>query len=318
MTIKLGGTNKACAACKFQRRRCSKGCILSPYFPAEEADKFNNVHRLFGVRNIKTILNQASPEQRDEAMKSIIYESDIQAKYPIEGCLGVMRRYDILLRDATEELYLLRMLKLNLTSGYIDYECPSPNSVIPMDQLSQFINLPNSSVSRNEVNIFYNHLAASLSVSGGKGVGDSIDGSSSSTDGSSSSSIESETVDSDVIDVKPSYLAGGVVFKQEDEDEDELDVTADNDDILDDSNSDDKDYISGWREEALEELRIESLVKSTKTSRYNELGSKDDAILDHKQYSFVRCKEEFDFESSCKSSSKRYIERGPRECRIYV
>ncbi|KAF3443182.1 hypothetical protein FNV43_RR12863 [Rhamnella rubrinervis] len=84
MTIK-GGTSQACAACKYQRRRCSKECALAPYFPAEKAKEFQNAHRLFGVRNIMNILKQVPPQQKEDAMTSIIFESDMRAQYPIRG-----------------------------------------------------------------------------------------------------------------------------------------------------------------------------------------------------------------------------------------
>ncbi|CAA0836136.1 Protein LATERAL ORGAN BOUNDARIES [Striga hermonthica] len=32
--------NPPCAACKFLRRKCTKECVFSPYFPPEEPQKF--------------------------------------------------------------------------------------------------------------------------------------------------------------------------------------------------------------------------------------------------------------------------------------
>ncbi|XP_057444747.1 LOB domain-containing protein 27-like [Lotus japonicus] len=105
-----GGINKACAACKYQRRRCAKDCALSPYFPADKPKMFSNAHRLFGVSNIIRILKQVEPDERDEAMKSIIYESDIRAKYPQQGCYGVILQYQALIYKAMEELRYVQML----------------------------------------------------------------------------------------------------------------------------------------------------------------------------------------------------------------
>ncbi|PQQ06735.1 LOB domain-containing protein 27-like [Prunus yedoensis var. nudiflora] len=81
MTIK-GGTSQACAACKYQRRRCAKDCPLSPHFPADQPKMFQNAHRLYGVSNIMKIRKQVHPEQQNEAMRSIIYESNMRAKFP--------------------------------------------------------------------------------------------------------------------------------------------------------------------------------------------------------------------------------------------
>lgn len=104
MTVK-GGTSQACAACKYQRRRCSSECTLAPYFPANQAKTFQNAHRLFGVSNIMKILVQMETrEQRDEAMRSVIYESDMRERFPVHGCCGIIRHLYAQLVQAVEEL----------------------------------------------------------------------------------------------------------------------------------------------------------------------------------------------------------------------
>nr|XP_010935456.1 LOB domain-containing protein 22-like [Elaeis guineensis] len=89
MTVK-GGTSQACAACKYQRRRCSADCPLAPYFPPEQPKQFQNAHRLFGVSNIIKILNKLEPPHKAEAMRSIIYEANVRDRYPVHGCLGLI------------------------------------------------------------------------------------------------------------------------------------------------------------------------------------------------------------------------------------
>ncbi|XP_027122366.1 LOB domain-containing protein 27-like [Coffea arabica] len=105
MTVK-GGTSPACAACKYQRRKCSSDCVLAPYFPANQHKSFQNAHRLFGVSKIVKILEQLSTlEQQEEAMKSIKYESDMRERYPVHGCAGIVHHLREQLRLATEELH---------------------------------------------------------------------------------------------------------------------------------------------------------------------------------------------------------------------
>ncbi|WOK92747.1 LOB domain-containing protein 6 isoform X1 [Canna indica] len=77
---------RACAACKFQRRRCMPDCILAPFFPAAEQQRFLNAHRLFGVRNMQKMVQALDPEQRAVAMKTIIFESEVHAIDPVGGC----------------------------------------------------------------------------------------------------------------------------------------------------------------------------------------------------------------------------------------
>jgi len=104
-------TNKACAACKYQRRKCSRDCPLAPYFPADKPKMFSNAHRLFGVSNIQRILKEIKDDdKKDAAMRSIIFESDIRAKSPVHGCLGVIMDYGGMLKQSMEELNHVKTL----------------------------------------------------------------------------------------------------------------------------------------------------------------------------------------------------------------
>jgi len=117
MNINRGDTSKACASCKFQRRKCSKDCLLAPYFPADKPQVFGNAHRLFGVSNVSKILKQVKEEYRDEAMKSIIFESDMRAQFPVGGCLDVIMMYLGMINASEQELknvkFLLDHCKVN-------------------------------------------------------------------------------------------------------------------------------------------------------------------------------------------------------------
>lgn len=104
MTIK-GGTSQACAACKYQRRKCAPNCALAPYFPADKPKTFQNAHRLFGVCNIMKILKQLSDDQKDEAMQSIIFESDMRKKFPVLGCSYIIYNLNEQLKQAQKELH---------------------------------------------------------------------------------------------------------------------------------------------------------------------------------------------------------------------
>ncbi|XP_054791687.1 LOB domain-containing protein 27-like [Prosopis cineraria] len=133
MTIK-GGSNKACAACKYQRRRCTKECPLAPYFPADQPKKFSNAHRLFGVANIKKILDQVEPRKRDEAMTSIIFESDMREKFPVLGCLGLTWNYNNQILAAMEEL---RYLKLRLAIHKQQLHCHVSHQISPSHPVTE-------------------------------------------------------------------------------------------------------------------------------------------------------------------------------------
>ncbi|GAA0165136.1 hypothetical protein LIER_39921 [Lithospermum erythrorhizon] len=112
MTVK-GGSSPACAACKYQRRKCSSECILAPYFPASQHKVFQNVHRLYGVRKIMNLLKDLpTDELREDAMISIKYESDMRAKFPVNGCTFVISKLEKQYLQAAQELkYVHEQLK---------------------------------------------------------------------------------------------------------------------------------------------------------------------------------------------------------------
>ncbi|KAJ7963179.1 LOB domain protein [Quillaja saponaria] len=85
------GTTQACAACKYQRRKCAPDCILAPYFPHDRQRQFLNAHKLFGVSNITKIIRHLNPQDKDVAMRTIIYQSDVRAMDPVGGCFRIIQ-----------------------------------------------------------------------------------------------------------------------------------------------------------------------------------------------------------------------------------
>ncbi|EFJ10814.1 hypothetical protein SELMODRAFT_59650, partial [Selaginella moellendorffii] len=79
-----------CAACRFQRRRCSPACPLAKYFPASENQRFMNCKKLFGVSNMLRLLNQVLVKDRDETMQSLMFEADVREQDPVHGCMGII------------------------------------------------------------------------------------------------------------------------------------------------------------------------------------------------------------------------------------
>ncbi|EEF52104.1 LOB domain-containing protein 27 [Ricinus communis] len=104
MTLK-GGTSQACASCKYQRRKCSTECPLAPYFPPDQPKMFQNAHKLFGVRNITKMLETLDAPQKQEAMRSIIYQANIRERFPVHGCWGIICQLHYQIRQTEEEIH---------------------------------------------------------------------------------------------------------------------------------------------------------------------------------------------------------------------
>ncbi|CAL1376532.1 unnamed protein product [Linum trigynum] len=102
------GTSPACAACKYQRRKCAPDCVLAPYFPHDRQRQFLNAHKLFGVRKItKIIENLSTKAEKDEAMRAIIIQSDVRASDPVGGCYRIVRELQRQIEYGEAELGLV-------------------------------------------------------------------------------------------------------------------------------------------------------------------------------------------------------------------
>ncbi|CAI9753897.1 unnamed protein product [Fraxinus pennsylvanica] len=102
--ILKSGTDQACAACKYQRRRCTSDCSLAPHFPVDQPKMFQNAHKLFGVKNILKILKHLDPTQRVMAMKSIKYQANMRDRFPVYGCLVEIQQLYCQIQAGEEEL----------------------------------------------------------------------------------------------------------------------------------------------------------------------------------------------------------------------
>ncbi|KAK4839634.1 hypothetical protein QYF36_023555 [Acer negundo] len=100
-------TTQACAACKYQRRKCAPDCILAPYFPHDRQRQFLNAHKLFGVSNITKIIKNLEPPEKDEAMRTIMFQSDVRANDPVGGCFRIIRELQRQIEFTKAELELV-------------------------------------------------------------------------------------------------------------------------------------------------------------------------------------------------------------------
>ncbi|KAJ8440599.1 hypothetical protein Cgig2_028728 [Carnegiea gigantea] len=72
-------------------KKCAPDCVLAPYFPHDRTKQFLNAHKLFGVSNITKIIRNLNPPDKDIAMRTIMYQSDMRAKDPVGGCFRIIR-----------------------------------------------------------------------------------------------------------------------------------------------------------------------------------------------------------------------------------
>ncbi|XP_047155374.1 LOB domain-containing protein 36-like [Vigna umbellata] len=100
----MSSLNSPCAACKLLRRKCTQECVFAPYFPPDNPQRFECVHRVFGASNVSKLLNELSVAQRDDAVKSLAYEAEARLRDPVYGCVGIISLLQQRLRQIQMEL----------------------------------------------------------------------------------------------------------------------------------------------------------------------------------------------------------------------
>ncbi|TKY48266.1 LOB domain-containing protein 22 [Spatholobus suberectus] len=150
-------TAQACAACKYQRRKCGSNCILAPYFPHDRQKQFLNAHRLFGVGKITNMIKPLDPQERDIAMSTIIYQSDMRDRDPTGGCYRLIQQLQSQIEYTNAELHLvlqhLAFFRAQANSCDIVNATPQPyleQTPLEQQQQQQCIN--------------YNHLQEDISM----------------------------------------------------------------------------------------------------------------------------------------------------------
>ncbi|CAN6470879.1 unnamed protein product [Victoria cruziana] len=103
-----------CAACKFLRRRCAEHCVLAPYFPPTDPQKFITAHRVFGASNIIKLLQELPESQRADAVSSLVYEANARSRDPVYGCAGAIFQLQKQLSELQSQLAVAQAEILNM------------------------------------------------------------------------------------------------------------------------------------------------------------------------------------------------------------
>ncbi|CAK9183382.1 unnamed protein product [Ilex paraguariensis] len=93
-----------CAACKYLRRKCPSDCIFSPYFPANNPQRFASVHRIYGASNIGKMLQQLHVHLRAEAADTLHYEAQCRIQDPVYGCVRIITQLHQQIHNAQSQL----------------------------------------------------------------------------------------------------------------------------------------------------------------------------------------------------------------------
>ncbi|KAK9122153.1 hypothetical protein Syun_019770 [Stephania yunnanensis] len=90
------------------RRRCNDDCLLAPYFPLEEVESFAIVHKVYGASNVIKMLQVVEEREREDAVKSMVYEARGRLRDPVHASAGVVFHLQKHVQDLLEQLELTR------------------------------------------------------------------------------------------------------------------------------------------------------------------------------------------------------------------
>lgn len=131
-----------CASCKFLRRKCTQECVLAPYFPPDQPQKFAIVHKVFGQSNVAKLLNELPASQRADAVNSLAFEAEERLRDPVYGCVGLISVLKNRVDQLQSDLYIAR----NELAHYI-----GPQAVLPTVAQPQHLADPPSAVINHNV-----------------------------------------------------------------------------------------------------------------------------------------------------------------------
>lgn len=121
----------ACAVCRHLGKQCDANCILSPYFPAERAQEFKYVHKVFGIHNLTQIVSSVEENERATAVETLIIEAKMRVHDKVHGSYGVEKSLRDQWSNAVRELNLvnhyLRLLR-GAAAVPLDGETDAPPS----------------------------------------------------------------------------------------------------------------------------------------------------------------------------------------------
>lgn len=98
--VEESGNRNPCAACKYQRKKCSSDCILRKHFPANLADDFRAVQNVFTIATLKKMIEKFEVPEQEEVVKSIYWEAKMWDQDPVHGPYGSYKK----LKQELEEL----------------------------------------------------------------------------------------------------------------------------------------------------------------------------------------------------------------------
>ncbi|GLJ42970.1 hypothetical protein SUGI_0891610 [Cryptomeria japonica] len=128
---------KACAACRSQRKKCSDECLLAPQFPSDDMQRYLIVQKVYGFNNVVKMLKDIKPEQRQDAVNSLVYEAKARMEDPVNGCARTIHQLQKQIAELESQLAAKQEEIMNM--HFACEKLLSPLTVESVDTTSQQI-----------------------------------------------------------------------------------------------------------------------------------------------------------------------------------
>ncbi|KAF9604722.1 hypothetical protein IFM89_009158, partial [Coptis chinensis] len=140
-----------CAACKSLRRKCAQDCVLAPYFPSNNPQRFACVHKIFGASNVCRMLKQLPIPVRAAAADCLSDEATHRVQDPVYGCVKII--------DQLQQQITMLQHELAKTQGEIAFYRAKQAQQSRMTQQAQEEQMSRDSVQQGEPSWLYSsHL----------------------------------------------------------------------------------------------------------------------------------------------------------------
>lgn len=70
--------------------KCSKECVLAPYFPTNKQENYAVVYKVFGVSRVASLINDIHLRHREIAMSTLAWEAQARLVDPVYGCNSIL------------------------------------------------------------------------------------------------------------------------------------------------------------------------------------------------------------------------------------
>jgi len=78
--------------CKMEQKECLANSTMLYRFLSNDLQKFAILHEVFGACNVIKLIQDLPPDQRIDAINSLVYEASARLQDPALGCTGIIQQ----------------------------------------------------------------------------------------------------------------------------------------------------------------------------------------------------------------------------------